>query len=260
MDIPLSKKCLILGHLGLGDLLIINGLVRYYETKYNNILVLCRENNYKSILQIYLDSSIIHPICIDTNNHIISKDHHILNNLEEYDIIKIGMNNDNWESLKSNLLIGEIPLSFFKTFYKQVNLDYNLRYEYEKINRDYNKEDIFYNKVISNYKKYIFIHDDEKKCLDIFNNNNYPIFHPNKNYHNNTSKYYNYWNSIISDNILDYCKIIENAEELHVIFSSFFNLCVFLDLSKVKEKYIYTNITNIKDLHKNLKDWKIIYT
>jgi hypothetical protein len=34
---------------------------------------------------------------------------------------------------------------------------------------------------------------------------------------------------------------------------------MFLDLSLVKKKYIYTNITNIKDYHEKMNDWTIIY-
>ena len=100
---------------------------------------------------------------------------------------------------------------------------------------------------MKNYDKYIFVHDNNYELKNLINNQNNDIkfFHPNIK--NN-----------ISNNILDYCKIIENSEEIHVIFSAFLNLCMYLDLSKVKKKYIYTNIINIKDLHKNMNDWIII--
>ena len=111
--------------------------------------------------------------------------------------------------------------------------------------------------------EYIFVHNCENfnDNFQINNPNNYLIFHPNLNYYDYypDSKYNKFWNGTISDNIFNYCKIIENSTEIHVTFSSFFNLCIFLDLSKVKEKYIYTKITNIKDMHKNLASWKIIY-
>jgi hypothetical protein len=81
------------------------------------------------------------------------------------------------------------------------------------------------------------------------------------NYYNDNpkSEFYNYWNGEISDNISDYCYIIENSEEIHVLFSAFFSLCMYLDLSNVKKKYIYTCIPNIKDYHKNANDWIIVY-
>jgi hypothetical protein len=137
------------------------------------------------------------------------------------------------------------------------DLLYDLIYNYEKINRNYLNEKFFYNDIMENYlkfnNKYIFVHDKNNN-LTIHNINKLPIFHPNFNYDKN----YCLWKNKIYNNILDYCKIIENSYEIHVTFSSFFNLCMFLDLSKVTNKYIYTNIINIKDFHKNMKDWNII--
>jgi hypothetical protein len=257
----MNEKCLIAGHLGLGDLITINGLVRYYSKLYNNIYLLCKKENYKSIIQIYSDNSKIIPIFIDTNEHIISIDHNIFKIYKDCDIIKLGVLNNNWYVLKSNYTIGNLPYSFFETFYKQCNLEYSIRYEYEKINRNKIKEKNFYNKTMNKFHKYIFIHSNNLnlKISDEFITKNIPIFDPNNNYYDESSIYYNLWNNEISYNILDYCMILENAEELHLSFSSFFSLCMFLDLKNVKKKYIYTNITNIKDYHKNMYDWNIIY-
>ena len=228
------------------------------------------------MIKIFSDNNNIIPICIDIIEDILPNNHYIYEKYKNFDIIKIGLHNNNWHILKSDIIVGDLPYSFFKTFYKQLELDYEIRYKYEKINRNHNSEIFFLNKVMKNYDKYIFLHDNDKNIIFRDNDKNIifrdndknnlsniesiiPIFHPNINYYNEKSELYNYWLNIISDNILDYCKIIENAEEIHVIFSSFFNLCMYLDLSKVKKKYIYTNIINIKDLHKNMKDWIIIY-
>lgn len=69
-----------------------------------------------------------------------------------------------------------------------------------------------------NNDKNIILYDNHKN--NVLNNKNIiPIFHPNLNYYNEKSQFYNYWLNIISDNILYYCKIIENSEEIHVILS-----------------------------------------
>ena len=44
------QKCLIIGHLSLGDQFIINGLVRYFSLKYSQIYLLCKRINLKSII------------------------------------------------------------------------------------------------------------------------------------------------------------------------------------------------------------------
>jgi hypothetical protein len=267
----MNEKCLIVAHLSVGDLLIVNSIIRYYTTIYNNVYFICKKNNIKSMINIFSDNKHIIPISIDINEDIIPFNHIIYDKFNDYDIIKLGMHNNNWNILKFNFMIDNLPYLFFKTFYQQLDFDYNMRYKFEKINRNYKNEITFFNNVMKKYDKYIFIHDIrnnnneyknyEKFVIDSLNfyDKIIPIFHPNINYYNNTSLFYDYWQNIISDNILDYCHIIENAEEIHLVFSSFLNLCVFLDLSKVKKKYIYTNIINIKELHKNLNDWEIIY-
>jgi hypothetical protein len=326
------KECLIVSHLSIGDQFIINGIVRYFSLKYSKIYLLCKRSNLKSIISIYSDNNSIIPISVDTNNYMIDNDHYIFDLYKDCDIIKIGIFNNNWYIYKSNFIIQNLPYLFFETFYKQLNLEYNLRYKFEKIYRNYKREEYYFNKIMEKYiindSKYIFIHDENNSILknitenncninrsslrfsrentmnlskqsedkelfsrenimnlskqsedkelfsrentmnlskqlldkELFSgtiveentSNNISIFHPNYNY------YPKYCNGIISDNITDYCKILENSYEIHVIFSSFFNLCTFLDLSKVTKKYIYTNIANIKDLHINLKDWNII--
>ena len=267
----MNNKCIIIPHLSLGDLFIINSIIRYYTLIYNNVYFLCKKKNIKSINKIFSDNNSIIPICIDIIEDIIPNNHFIYEKYKNYDIIKLGLHNNNWYVLKSDIIVGDLPYSFFKTFYKQLDLNYDIRYKYEKINRNYDSEIFFFNKVMKNYGKYIFIHDNSINLQDNNSNNKLSIknikiennmlsiFHPNMNYYDEQSKFYNLWLNIISDNILDYCKIIENSEEIHVIFSSFLNLCMYLDLSNVKKKYIYTNIINIKDLHQNMKDWIIVY-
>jgi hypothetical protein len=248
----MNEKCLIISHLSIGDLFIINGIIRYYTIIYNNVYFLCKKKHIKSMIKIFSDNKNIIPICIDIEEDIISEDCYIYEKYKNFNIIKIGIHNNNWYVLKSDIIVGNLPYSFFKTFYKQLDLDYEIRYKFEKINRNLNDEILFFNKIMKNYDKYIFVHDNNYELKNLINNENNDIkfFHPNikNNIKNN-----------ISNNILDYCKIIENSEEIHVIFSSFLNLCMYLDLSSVKKKYIYTNIINIKDLHKNMNDWIIIF-
>ncbi len=239
-----KEKCLIVSHLNIEDLLTINGIVRYYSTKYLTTYILCKRDNLKSVVQIYSDNKSIIPIAINTDDYCIPRNHYIYdlyNNDNNTDIIKIGVHNDNWYTLKSDLLVGDFPYLFFKTFYQQLDLDYEIRYEYEKITRNYIEETEPYNKYCNKYgNEYIF----SNVSINSNFNSNLPIFDPqNHNY----------------DNIINYAYIIENADEIHLTFSSFFIISLFLDLSKVKKKCIYTNIINIKDYHKNIGDWLTIF-
>jgi hypothetical protein len=253
----MNDTCLIIGHLNINHLLTINGLIRYYTTIYNKVYVLCKKSNYKSAYSFFSDN--LNIIILITDKNTLLNNHYLLEEYKNCDILKIGEYNNNWNTLKSEYVIDNYPYLFFETYYNQLNLEYNIRYKYENINRNKIRERNFYNKIMKKYEKYIFIHDLDNKKIEIYKD--LPIFHPNINYYNNNknSKFYDFWNGDISDNILDYCSILENSDEIHIVFSSFFSLCMFLDLSKIKKKYIYTSISNIKNYHDNMNDWNIIY-
>jgi len=250
-------KCFIIGHLSLNDLFIINGIIHYYSKLYNTVYIACKKKNYKSIFHCFFNNDLIIPIIIDTTENVLNENHLIFKQNKNLDIIKIGIHNENWNKFKSDLIIGNFPYSYFKTFYEQLGLDYEIRYNYEDIYRNEIIEKKFYNKCMQNYDKYKFVYGIKEDDLI---NDEIPIFHPYKNYYEKSSKFYNYWNNIISDNIFDYCKIIEKSTEIHLSYSKFLSLSLFLNLDNIKEKNLYTNITNIKDLHKKLDSWNIIYS
>ena len=253
----LNEECLIISHLSLNDLFIINGIINYYAIKYNKIYLACKKIYINTIKQFFSHNHIIIPIYIDIDNDIINENHHIFQEYKKCDIIKIGMNNENWITNKYDLIIGKHPYLYFQTFYKQLNLNYELKYKYEKINRNFLKEKKFYNDVMFKYN------DDYKfvmgiKNNDIISDNKMAIFTPYYNFYDKKSILYDYWPNKISTSIFDYCLILEKAKEIHIEFNEFLSLCMFLNISNIK-KYVYTNITNIKDYHKNIEDWNIVY-
>ena len=175
------------------------------------------------------------------------------------DIIKCGNNAPNFSGYL-----------FWKVFYKQIGLDYNIRYEkdYRMLNRNYERENFLYNKVVERYSdKYIFVHDH--RFLDkLFRNSrpnvivpdiDIPIFHPNCNYYevvDKDNKFVNLWYNFISDNLLDYCMIIEKAHAIHITDSSFGCICPYLNLSHIKDKTIYTNL-DVIDYDNSFNEWNI---
>ena len=61
----MNDKCLIIGHLSLGDLFITNSIVRYYTKKYNTVYILCKKCNLKTLIQMYSDNKHVYPITIN---------------------------------------------------------------------------------------------------------------------------------------------------------------------------------------------------
>lgn len=257
----LHNKCIIIGHLSLNELFIINGIVNYYSTIYDKVYLLCKQKDFETINQLFLDNNLIIPFGINFNQNILPNNHHIFSEYSNLDIIRIGYNNSNWNLLKSSHIIGNTSYLYFKTFYTQLNLDYHIRYQYEKINRNYYSEELFYLEVMKNYNnRYKFIHGIIDNDIIENNTENILIFNPFINFYNKYSKFNNLWTGKVSNNMLDYCTILEKADEIHLSYDFFLSLCMLLNLSKVKKKYVYTNITYIKDYHINMKDWIIIYT
>lgn len=126
------------------------------------------------------------------------------------------------------------PLPFYEIFYQDLGLDYNSTRWKFSLNRDIEREKNFYTQIAPK-NKYIFVHDNidsncfHKSKINIISE--LEIFHPNKA-------------AQISNIILDYAYIIENAEELYIIDSSFYSLCNYLDLSKIKKKTVFTRPGN----------------
>jgi len=266
MELNNSKEnCIILFHISTGDNFTMYALVLHYQKIYKNVYIFCLFRNKLSVNQLYEKFSNIHIILIENPNYNYCT---VPNNLVE-DLQKKLINYDMFLSGK-NIPGWECPLNFWNSFYKDSKLDYSIRYneEYCKINRNNKNEIELYNKLILKYStKYIFVHDHRNikyihpdgRINVIIQDKQYPIFHPNINYYNDiNNKYYNLWNiQFLSDNLLDYCYIIENAEEIYINDSCFSCLCPYLDLSKVKSKNIYTNLDLI-NYHKSFKDWNII--
>lgn len=275
----MNNNCVIISHLSTGDCITMYACISYYSSIYKNIYIFSLERNQKFIKQLYKDTNIIITI-IPEKEHLKQKLHYstpltyikkylsLENN--QYDLIKTGnsFREDakiipEWSKMKN---IGE----FWRKFYYQAGLDYSIRYKYTDLNRDTLREIDFYNKIIEKYgQKYIFVHDHRhitykhkgrQSLIDLnIINSDLPVFHPNINIYekNSNHKFTNLWSEdLISDNLLDYCMLIEKAEKINIIDSVFICLAPYLDLSRVKDKRVKSKL-NLKDYDKRLSDWKI---
>lgn len=264
----MNENIFILFHLSTGDNLTMYALIRYYQQIYNNIYIFSLYRNQLFVKQLYEYYPNIHVIVIEDinyNNYLVLNyilDEHV-NKVGNYDIIKIGGHNEDWNNTDLRL--------FWRKFYENSNLPYEIRYDYNNINRNYENELKLYNLLISKYSNnYIFVHDHRhinynhfhiRRNINLDTNIETPIFHPNFNYYTDNSGhiYYNLWsNDLISNNLLDYCMIIENAKEIYISDSSFACLCPYLNLSHIKKKCVYTRL-NMVDYHNSFNDWEIIF-
>lgn len=181
-------------HWGLGDHIICNGMVRHYYETDNDIRLFCNKRNVSNIEYMYRDLNKIelHPFDYDDECVKYIKDNHI-----EKDLIEIGHKKCN----------RSLNISFDMDFYRIAGLDFSIRFKKFYIERDHKKEDEVFNKLNSNNEKFIFVHDD-----------------PSKGYSINISKINTKYKVIRNDMqflVFNYIKLIERAEEVHFMQSSF---------------------------------------
>lgn len=266
-------------HLYTGDCFTMFACVYHYSKKYDNVFIFCLERNKEFVKQLYEKLNVNITIIPELEHKdckliYAAPESYIKRymNVGNYDLIKTGSSFSEdrkiapeWEKMKKE----NKEFLFWRFFYKQANLKYEIRYDYKNINRNFQKEKLFYDKIKLIYgTKYIFIHDHRniygnhtrnRLIKDLYLDEDIPVFHPNINYYSSDEKhkFFNLWSAeLISNNILDYGLVLENAIKIDIVDSSFSCYCPYLNLEKVNKKIIRTNL-NIVDYHKSFKNWEI---
>ena len=212
-----NKKIYIFHHAGLGDYFSCNGIVRfiYQKNKNKNLIYLFVPENFKNIIKpMYKDLRKLR-ILIIPNKVTFEKFYadQYLKNEQNYELIKIGFdyfeNQAKLHKSKKFLHKIQVPNRTFYTcdtiFYKQLKIPFKNRYKLSYWKRNRNIENKLYNKLVIK-KPYAFVHDDPERGFvieDKFINSSLQIIRNNKKV-----------------NILHYGKILENANEIHVMESS----------------------------------------
>jgi hypothetical protein len=250
-----TKKLILFPHLELGDNLIFNGIVRYYCSIYSKVILVCKKNYYNQIKYMYsdLDNILFYNINRglgeDWNMNILSElyyDDEIRELYKKYNIefIPISLYKSRY-----NIERPEVNTDYPLYFFDELNLSYNIRYDNFKVIRNISNEENIYNKLINIIgNKYNIIIDDEKRDFIINDDiikNKYPIFKLGNNSINKNKNL----DEIKTDNIFDYIKILENAEEIHTIDSS---IVLMIDLLNLNVKtYIYKKYRPMPVIYKN---------
>lgn len=232
-----KHNLLLLTPITINDIFILYPMVQYYSKIYTDIYIFTTYKNHFMMNQIYEYHNNIHIIKINDPSYYGPISKTIFNeytkqlDLNNFNVIKTGHTSELWD------------VEYNEHLYSLIGLDPNIinDKQYLRINRNEQREDELYDKVISIYgDKYIFAYNDNHKNINNDNDNDLPILYPKYNYYNDNHKYYKYWDETLNvTNILDYCKIIENAEEIHISDHAIGHLIPYLDLTKVINKCIY---------------------
>lgn len=206
-------------HLGLGDHIICNAIVRKYANEYDKIYLFVKPHNYESIKFMYRD--------LNNINFLIGDDNFAEKNVLNKNIIKIG-----FDKLNRNI-------KFDRSFYEQVQMDFSKRWDNFYFKRDLNRESSIFKYYSIEENNYVFLHDDIDRSFKIPNiNKELNIIRPEKN---------------LTDNIFDYCYLIENAREIYCIDSSFKLLADSINL-KTDKLFYYLNREQNYNLYSTSKN------
>lgn len=234
------SSILLYHHLGLGDHFMCHGIVREYCKKYDHVAIFCYPHNYATVSFMYQDILNLTIVKSDDSaaRELINQNGSQLGT-SKYDEVKIL----GFQNLDRN---SGAPLEW--QFYQLAGVPFDKKWSSFFIERDLKKErDIF--EKIAPKTDYVFVHDDAKRGYGIKRtliDRNYLQLTPDRP---------------ITENIIDYCTVIEKAKEVHVIDSSFMFLIDCLPYHNHDQKlYIhrYARDNNEWQLPILKKDWHIL--
>lgn len=186
-------------HLGLGDHIVCNAIVRNLYKKYGKLMLAVKKHNYESIKNLYNDLHI--------EFHVVNSDADCVPMYSTMPFIRIGFENcrSDWE----------------QSFYDQVGLPYEKRFSDFFISRNFEKE--------NNLKDTVAPKEDYCFCNISASTGKYdiPI----------NTKLQKVYLSPVTDSIFDWLSVIESAKEIHTIDSSVFQLIKQLKLNCRKVFY-----------------------
>jgi hypothetical protein len=244
-----SKRVMFCGHTETGDTIINVGIVRYLSTLYGEVIVPINDTNLQMAKILYEDDPSIKPVPF--SDVLVDGKYLQYNECE-----------NNRKFIERTELSGTVvvavfymggqppnPFSnprFYDQFYLDAGIDPKLRFLYTHIPRNPQIEEEVKEKFVGK-DKYVFVHTRSGSIRRYPSTEHY-TFNVNESGGQDTP-------------LLHFCKVLEDAEELHLDNSSFFCLAINLDLTRVKRLVIYA-----RDHHCDMEtycnpaqNWEVVY-
>jgi hypothetical protein len=238
----MTNRVQVYHHLGLGDHIICNGLVRELCKTYDNVYCFAKKHNIESVSFMYRDEPRIELITVEDDWEVPLKFK------KNIDVIKIGFGN----------LVRSKRGYFDESFYRQVGLDFNLRWDNFYVQRDYEIECQLLQKLNPDSSPYVLVHDDPSRGLlaDLsIVRNDLKIIRVS-DYVGKGSGTQNFRGYTL----FHWISVLQNAEEIHCMDSSF--KCLVESVSEFKDsKLFFHRYVRGKGPHQvcsTRKNWTII--
>jgi hypothetical protein len=226
-----QNRTYIYHHLGLGDHIICNGLVRNICKNPGNYFLFSKTHNTPSVEFMFRDLKNLKVINVKDDYEIPN-----ILKLKPGSLIKIG--HENLPFVKNFN-----KCTWDEAFYLQLGVEFKERWESFYFEPNETKEDDLFKKLNPNDEPYCLIHNKDSSGVDRID----------------YSKINNDLMKVVvekSDTIFDYKKLIENATEIHCVDSSFKHLVESLNTSATlfyHKNYNFRNTSS--EPHKTRKLW-----
>lgn len=206
-------KLFVLSHMGLGDTLVLAGMLRFIAQHGVQDLVLPIKTQYlKATKHLFRGLSNLTLMPVEGDSQVspaFGADGQVVGHFMHagYRIILLGLHSGigmtAWEALHPD---------FSHRFYIQAGIDYAVSHSHFVLHRDMTSEQHLYDRVVAKLgKEYIFLHEDVSRGYTIDRSlvpRDIPIFDAHDP-------------EIHSDNLFDYCLVMEKAKEIHFMDSCF---------------------------------------
>lgn len=217
------KRAIFLGHLGLGDHLILNGLIRHIALSWDTLIILAKHHNVASCRFMWSDLTNVHVLGV-------ADDHEAIGFCHQGNGFKIlhsghfgkGFNIERWD----------------QSFYEQAGVPFEQSWDGWKVpecNHPIKPPD----------EPYIFVHEDDKRGYWI----NSALVPCDLLHVSNTD--------FDTKNIFEWIEVLRNATEIHVMESCFAILADRLDGLKAHRFVIHAYMRNSRPPVYR-KNWEIL--
>lgn len=227
------KKALIYTHLGLGDMIWMNGAVRYLSTEYDEVYVVCKEKYRRNAEAMYADDSSIKLFLIHDDVDLAPwQMKRELFQKQGFTVFGSGFFAPTYGGIRN------LPVSF----YEDLKLDPLIRFTYFHVPRTAEAKAL---RSLYADRPYIVVHQQSSvQTLEIVKTlraagEQRLILDLNENPYAPADPDYELAQHTVNKPILDYTDLLEGAEELHMIESSLYCLANHMDLSHVKRRVCY---------------------
>ena len=212
------REVMVVHQLGLGDYFICNGLVNYFSEIYDRVFVPVKPHNLATVSCLYNDNKKVVVFEIGGIEETAE------NSLDCYGI----------PIIEADVYMHRPPSArWYKWYYEQFKLPYEYRFSKFQLPQSIPDVDLVFEQVVGNLTDYRLVHDEPSTGIRV------PLKWVDESAHDVPIIKIT---SSICSNLLSWMRVIENAQEIHLIDSSVFNFIHSIG-SQLCHKKIYYHTT-----------------